>query len=162
MATGPGQLDGIDPAVWDTVSDLILAAHQLNRTTFRQAANRIAEKPVHGPDKYGVYLYYIGYSVVLKFFGRRPELTDVDVLVDRVWPKYSQMVGIGKDVLVATIKDIVNQTTSANGPRGVTQNLSVSAMLGALMINPVHELVAIRPQLAQWYQRQALQPGTSQ
>jgi hypothetical protein len=114
---------------------------------------------MHEPDKYGVYLYYIAYSAILNILRRRPELTDVDALADQAWPKYSQMVSLGKDVLVATIKDIVDQTKGIDGPRGATQNLSVSAMLGALMVNPIHDLLEIRPLLAEWYQRRATESG---
>lgn len=152
--TGSEPVEGLDEAVWDIVSDMIQAAHLLNLDAYYHASSRIAMNPPQGVNKYSAYLFYILWKTMYGILGRKPELADADIMVERAWPKYSKILKNDRATLLATIQDVIDEPEDEfRGPTGVGQNLSISAALGGLMVNPIYELLNLRPQLLKWYVR---------
>jgi hypothetical protein len=131
---------------------MVLAAHAVDHSAYYNASYRIMRNPPKGVSRYSEYFFYILWKTMFDILGRKPELDDAGMFVERAWPKYSRLLNNDKSVLLATIQDVIDEPDDEfRGPTGVEQNLSISAALGGLMENPIYQLLELRPQLAKWH-----------
>lgn len=144
--------DGLDTLNWELLRQSVTAAHQGDADAHVAALHRLEEEaPIDA--KVGAYLWFLLRYRVADLLGRRPEERDLRELAMRFYPKFSKLIRGDQRQLedtLLTVFEFAPEDRKVKGGRAVVMG---SAALGVLLDNPEADLIAMRPHLAKWWQR---------
>jgi hypothetical protein len=147
--------DGLDNANWQLLREILIAAHQGDAEGHVAALLRL-ERDVPADAKAGAYLWYLLRYRVAALLGRRPRPEDLHELAQRYAPKFAKLVRGGQGELEDTLLTVFDFTTLGRKVKGGKAIVVGSAALGVLLDDVEVELAEMRPHLADWWKRNAM------
>jgi hypothetical protein len=147
----------IDEDVWDRLTALIRAAHELDREAFAGLLRSInADVELRGRQRAGLYVWYLLRNALGgKAGGQAPTDAELaDISHDHV-ERFSAVVNAGRPVLEDLFRKVFERAplTKQIGPGDLL--VLGPAALGVLYEDPDPELITMKPHLSSWWQRHA-------
>lgn len=147
----------LDEDVWDRLSAIIMAAHELDRDTFVALGwsfNNEVKLP--GKQRAGLYVWYLLRNALGgKVGGRVPTDDELARISHDYVARFSSLVMADRPILEDTFRKVFERTplTKEIGPGDLL--VLAPAALGVLYSDPGTELNRMKPHLNSWWQKHA-------
>lgn len=147
----------LDEEVWDRLTRIISAAHEMDRDVFLALAMSFGnEMPLPGQQRAGLYLWYLLRNALgAKTGDRAPTDAELADISREYAARFSSLVGADRFALEDTFRKVFERPPVKKeiGP-GDLFVLGL-ATLGILYEDPDAELTRMKPHLNSWWQKHA-------
>jgi hypothetical protein len=147
----------LDEGVWDRLTDMIGAAHEMHRESYWALARSMADEvALPGHQRAGLYLWYLLRNAL---GGKVGERVPTDAELVRIscdyFARFSGLVDADRPVLEDLFRKVFERAPVKKeiGPGGLLA--LAPAALGVLYEEPGAELSRMKPRLNSWWQRYA-------
>lgn len=151
MAVSGSGEDGIDDAVWQVLTEAVVAASRGNvRSTHLATRRFVTDLPVDGRP--GTYLWWLLRYRVVRLLGRRPtpdDLHEIAGILEETFGLVIRDVSLLEDVLL-TVWKLAPPERSVEAGRFIVAGIVALALL---LDDPTVDLEAARPDLAAWWRK---------
>ena len=144
--------DGLDTAKWQILCEGVVASHDGDAAAAHIATDRLAAQ-VPFDSQVSMYLWYLLRYRVADMLGRRPSAEDLREIAGRVYPRFSVVIRGDGSVLenvLRTVFKLASKDEEVTAGRFVVAGM---AALGVLLNDPVADMEAMRPHMADWWRR---------
>lgn len=151
----PGsQHEGLDENVWGRLVEIVAAASRGDADGHALAVLTFSKRvPLAGHQQAGAYLTYLLYHQMRKALGRVPTGEDVPDLTLSTYPKFREVVVADEAMLEEAFRKALQLPPLRTALTAGEFMLLSSAALGAMLVDPIAGLDALRPGLALWIWR---------
>lgn len=143
--------DGLDEPTWAVLGETVIAAHQGNAAAFTSGLHRF-EEHVSPNAQPGAYLLYLLRYRIAEQLGRRPTTDDLRQIAEQHQNAFNVVIRDGH-LLEAALRTAFDLSSKDQDLTGSRFAVAGAAALGVLLRDPAAEMMAMRPTLANWWQR---------
>jgi hypothetical protein len=147
-----GPADALDERKWQILTDGVSAARE-GQLDFAQVATRRLASQVPFDSQISAYIWWLLRYKAVDIAGGRPTESDLHAIAERFGPRFRALVRDDGDLLEDTLLTVFSL---GSGEREVTAArflVAGMAALGVLMDDPAAEMLALRPDLSRWWER---------
>jgi hypothetical protein len=143
---------GLDPVNWEILCAVVTAAHDGN-VAAAQAATRRFDTDVPIDGQAGTYLRYLLRHRIVDILGGRPSEEDLQVIAARAYLRFNLVIRGSERLLENVLRTVFRMPVEGEKVTGGAFIVVGTAALGVLLDDPVADMEAMRPHLADWWRR---------
>lgn len=149
--------NALDEGVWDRLTEIITAAHEMRRDSFFALTRSLVDEVVlSGQQRAGLYLWYLLRNALgRKAGGRGPTDAELAFIADDYFARFSVLVGTDVAVLEDLFRKVFERAPVKKEISPGELLVLAPAALGILYEDPGAELSRMKPRLNSWWQRYA-------